>query len=47
MTVNDLEDDMVSLYQLMHLSEESDEEYEEMKEHAISAHNIGRGKSKF
>ena len=47
MAVNDLEDDTVSLYQLMRLGEESDEEHEDMKEHAIAAHNIGRGKSKF
>ena len=38
---------MVSLYRLMHLDEELDEKYEEMKEHALVEHNSGNGKGKF
>ena len=38
---------MVSLYGLMHLGEELDDEYEDMNKHSLDAHNRGRGKGKF
>ena len=47
MTVDNMGDEMVYLYCLMNLGEDSDEEGEYMKEHSLDAHNSEKGKSKF
>ena len=47
MNMYDPEDEMVYLYFLMHLSEYSYEDDDDIKEHAIFVHNSGKGKGKF
>ena len=44
MNVNDLEENMVSLYHLMYFDEGSDEEDEDIKEHALVVQNNGKVK---
>ena len=47
MTVDDLEDNMVSMYWLIHSGEQSDKEDEYIREHDLVAHKIGNVKGKF